>query len=448
MSTNINIGMISLGCPKNLSDAEIMLKLLKEDGFNIVNDTKIAHIVIVNTCGFIESAKAESIEAILKATNKLLSPQLKGVIVTGCLAERYNNQVMTEIPECSAVIGIGANRNICDVIKQVLNGKKIKSFPPKSELLLDYDRVISTPGHYAYLRIADGCNNRCSYCAIPFIRGPFVSRPQISIINEAKSLSEKGVKEIILIAQDTTRYGLDLYDELRLPSLLSELVSIDNLKWIRLLYCYPDRITDELLNIMAENPHKILPYFDIPLQHCNKDILKSMNRSGNFDELTKLVSKIRKKLPGCIIRTTFITGYPGETNEQFSELCDFIKLNKFERLGCFAYSPEEDTPAALMPNQLDNDEKNRRLDIIMREQSLISRKFNESLINKTFEVLLEGFNSELQMYYGRSYMDCASIDCCVYFKASDERAQALNTGTFTDVLITSCDDYDLFGQAL
>lgn len=439
MSTRV--GMVSLGCPKNQVDAEHMLFDLKKQGFEIVSDAGLSDVVVVNTCGFIESAKQEAIDTILEFCTLKKEGRIKAVICTGCLAERYKEEVLKEIPELDAVIGIGSNEKLCDVIRDVLcNNKSVCEFDENDKLPLEGGRIISTQPFYAYLKIAEGCDNCCTYCAIPSIRGKFRSRRIEDIVAEAKWLAEHGVVEIVVIAQDTTRYGEDLYGESKLPHLLRELCKIDGLKWIRTLYAYPERISDELIETIR-NEEKLVKYLDIPLQHCSGQILKKMNRHGDKETLTALISKIRREIPDIIIRTTLIAGFPGETEEQFEELVDFVKEVKFERLGCFAYSAEEGTAAAKLDGRLDEEIKAHRADIIMQEQMFISDRFNEKLLGKDLEVVAEGFDRYAECYYGRSVMDAPEIDGKIFF-TSEKR---LTEGDFVTVHIDDTLDYDLIG---
>ncbi|MBQ5901969.1 MAG: 30S ribosomal protein S12 methylthiotransferase RimO, partial [Clostridia bacterium] len=413
------IGMVSLGCPKNQVDAEIMLNRLKEAGFEITGDAAKADAVIINTCGFIEDAKKEAIENILELAELKKESNLKGLIVTGCLAERYKDEVITEMPEIDAIVGIGANEDIVDVVNRVIDGEGgISKFADKDKLDMDSDRILASPRYTAYLRIADGCDNCCTYCTIPFIRGRFRSRTMESVIDEAKRLALRGVKELVVIAQDTTRYGEDLYGELKLAELLRKLCEVDGIEWIRILYAYPDRITDELIDTMASES-KIMNYIDIPLQHCNGEILAAMNRHGDRKALTELIAKIRNKMPDVALRTTFITGFPGETEEQFTELCEFVNEIGFERLGCFAYSAEEGTKAAEMENQVEKSVKERRAEVIMDDQLRIISEKNEQKIGKTLTVLVEGYDSYIKCCYGRSYADAPEIDAKIFFAPSE-----------------------------
>ncbi len=437
------IGMVSLGCPKNQVDAERMLAILKKDGYEIAYDAALSDVVIINTCGFIQSAKEEAIETILEFCTLKKEGRIKAVIVTGCLAERYRDEVLKEIPEVDAVVGIGKNDDISEIIRKVYMGDRVLTFGDKKDLCFDENRILSTPGYLAYIKIAEGCDNRCSYCAIPGIRGGFRSRTLESIVNEVKLLAKNGVKEIVLIAQDTTRYGEDIYGEPKLAQLLRELDGIDGLKWIRTLYMYPERITDELIDVFATGK-RIVPYMDIPMQHCDRDILKRMNRPGDEDKLLGLVEKIRGKVPGVVLRTTLIAGFPGESEEQFTSLCEFVKKTEFDRLGCFAYSPEEGTPAAELEGQLDDEIKEHRAQIVYDEQSRIMFVKNEGMIGKTLEVVCEGFDRYAECFFGRSYMDAPEIDGKIFFTADKKPG----TGEFVSVRITDTIDFDLIGEMI
>lgn len=423
------IGMISLGCPKNQVDAEMMLSTLCRQGFEITGEVEGCDIVIINTCGFIGDAKKEAIDTILEVCQLKDQGSVGAVVVTGCLAQRYKDEIMTEIPEVDAVIGIGANADIADVCRDVLQSKKVNLFPPKLSLPLEGGRVLTTPSHYAYLKIAEGCSNCCTYCAIPKIRGKFRSREMENIIYEAKSLAENGVKELIVVAQDTTKYGVDLYGELKLAELLRELCKIEGIEWIRTLYCYPESITDELIDTVARED-KICKYIDIPLQHCDGDVLRRMNRKGDRESLTALIKKLRAKVPDIVIRTTFIVGFPGETDENFESLCEFADEIQFDRYGCFAYSAEEDTPAALMENQIDEDVKIERAGIMNAQQQRIFEDKLEALIGKELTVMVDGFDEDEMLYFGRSYMDAPEIDSVVIISCEEElTAGQLVTGT-------------------
>lgn len=435
------IGMVSLGCPKNQVDAERMLALLKDEGYEIAYDAALSDVVIVNTCGFIQSAKEEAIETILEFCTLKEEGRIKAVVVTGCLAERYRDEILSEIPQVDAVVGIGKNDELADIIRKVYCGEKVSTYGNKEDLCFDEKRILSTPSYMAYLKISEGCNNRCTYCAIPGIRGRFRSRSIESIVTEAKKLASGGVKELVLIAQDTTRYGEDLYGESKLAELLRELSKIEGLKWIRTLYLYPERITDELIQVFASE-EKVVPYMDIPIQHCDKEILKRMNRKGDEQSLIALIQEIREKIPGIILRTTLIAGFPGESEQQFESLCEFVRKARFDRLGCFAYSPEEGTAAAEFDGQLDEDIKSRRAEVIYDEQSRIMFEKNEEQIGKTFEVVCEGFDRYAECFFGRSYMDAPEIDGKIFFTADKKPLP----GEFIKVKITDTLDFDLLGE--
>lgn len=438
---NYNIGLVSLGCAKNQTDAEIMLGILAEDGFNIVYDPAEADVIVVNTCGFIESAKQESIDAILEMA-EYKNGRCKLLIVTGCMAERYSKEILAELPEADAVLGTGDYDKIAEIIKEAFDGEKPvlcghKDRTPEERL----PRILSTPPYTAYLKIADGCDNNCTYCAIPKIRGHFRSRFIKDIVEEARDLAENGVRELILIAQDTTRYGVDLYGEYCLDKLLLELVKIEKIKWIRVHYFYPEAITDSLIDVMAKYD-KICNYIDMPVQHANNDILRRMARRTSREQMTEKINKIRKKMPDSVIRTSIIVGFPGETQEQFEELCDFVREIKFDRMGVFAYSQEEDTAAAEFENQLDEDVKQERLDILMTIQQGISLELNKAKIGKTLEVIVEGYDEESFLFYGRSRGDSIEVDGKVYFGTETE----VNEGDIINVEILDADEYDLTGR--
>lgn len=435
---NFKVGMISLGCPKNQVDGEIMLEKLNKSGFAIAESIEDSDVMIINTCGFIEDAKREAIETILEVAEYKTAGLISAIVVTGCLAERYQEEILREIPEVDSVIGIGADRDIVKVCQKALVGVRSSFYPDKKYLLLDGERMLSTPSHWAYLKISDGCDNKCSYCAIPGIRGGYIERPMENIISEAKSLAGKGVKELILVAQDTTKYGLKLYGEYRLPALLKELVKIDGIEWIRLYYCYPDRVTDDLIDVIAKE-EKICSYIDIPLQHCNRDILKSMNRSGSYDALKELLLKMKRRIPGLSLRTTFMTGFPGETEAQFEELCRFVKEIKFDKMGCFTFSPEEDTPAFEYENQIDDEVKKRRAEVLMDIQYSITQSANKSRIGNIYRTVID--EKTESGYIGRSYLDSPEIDSGIIITSEREH----NTGEFINVKITDYDGYDLIG---
>ncbi len=435
------IGMISLGCPKNQVDGEIMLQKLNNNGFEIVSAIEDSDVLIINTCGFIEEAKKEAIETILEAAEYKKAGLISAIVVTGCLAERYQDEILKEIPEVDAVIGIGADRDIVKVCQKALSGIITSYYPNKKYLLLDGERMLSTPSHWAYLKLSDGCDNKCSYCAIPGIRGSYIERPMESIVEEANALAVNGIKEIIIIAQDTTKYGLKLYGEYKLDTLLKELVKIDGIEWLRLFYCYPDRITDSLIDVIASE-EKICSYIDLPLQHCNKEILSSMNRNGSYESLKKLIQKMRSKIPGLSLRTTFMVGFPGESQEQFEELCSFVKEIKFDKMGCFAYSPEEDTPAYAFDNQIDEDIKKRRAEVLMDIQYSVTEISNRSRVGNTYKVIID--NKIDNYYVGRSYLDAPEIDSSIIINSD----KALTVGEFYQVIIKDYDGYDLIGEVI
>ena len=438
----IKVGMVSLGCPKNQMDAELMLAKLRDAGMTITPESGLAQVVIVNTCGFIEDAKKESIENILEFAQLKKEGQIQKIIVTGCLAERYKDELVRELPECDGVLGLGANADIVEAVRTVMDGDAVVRFPDKGCWQLDGERLQTTPSFFAYLRVGDGCNNCCAYCAIPQIRGPLRSRELDTLVAEARSLAESGVRELVLVAQDTTLYGEDLCGESRLPELLEELCKIDGLAWIRLLYCYPEHITDRLLEVMAAQ-EKIVPYLDVPIQHCSGSVLRAMNRTGDAAWLKALIEKIRRKVPGIVLRTTVMTGFPGEGEAEFEELCSFIQETRLERLGCFAFSPEEGTAAFDMPGQVPTEEKNRRRDIIMEEQARIAAEYNEAQVGKTVSVLVESYDRYAECWFGRSPADAPDIDGKVFFTCP---RGAVRPGDLVSVTITDSMDWDLMGE--
>ena len=443
MAEVVKVGMVSLGCPKNQCDAELMLAKIADAGYKIVNEAGLADVVIINTCGFIQSAKEEAIEEIMEAINRKNDGINKKIIVTGCLAERYQKQMDEEFPEIDAVLGIAKNDDIVEAINSVLLDKRVIAFGDKLCHNMEGKRLQSTLPHYAYLRIADGCSNCCSYCAIPMIRGKMRSRKMENIIEEAKTLAADGVKELVIVAQDVTAYGIDLYKKYALPELLKELCEIDGIKWIRLLYCYPERITDELIEVI-KTEEKVLNYIDVPIQHCNDEILKAMNRKSDKKSLTELFLKLRKEIPDIVLRTTLITGFPGETEEQFTELAEFVNEVKFQRLGCFAYSEEEDTPAAEMPYQVDESERQRRADIITNEQEIRMGDYYADFVGKDYEVVCEGFDRYSDMYFGRSMHFAPEIDGMIYFISQKENRPTI--GDFIKVKITDILENNLLGE--
>lgn len=438
---SIKVGMVSLGCPKNQMDAELMLAKLQNAGMTITAESGLAEVVIVNTCGFIGDAKREAIENILEFAKLKEEGQIKKIIVTGCLAQRYQEELCRELPECDAVLGLGANADIVETVQRVMAGETVKSFPSLDTWSLDGDRLQTTPDFFAYLRVGDGCNNCCTYCAIPLIRGGLRSRAMDDVVAEAEDLVKNGVRELVLVAQDTTLYGTDVAGKSLLPQLLDRLCEIEDLRWIRLLYCYPEHITEELLDTMARQ-EKIVNYLDMPIQHASGKVLAAMNRQGDRETLTALVKHIREKLPDVVLRTTVMVGFPGETKQDFAELCEFLKEARFERLGCFAYSPEEGTAAATMPDQVSDKLKNRRRDIVLQSQERVAAEYNEAQIGKTVEVLVESFDRYAECWFGRTYADAPDIDTKVFFTTKTR----VVPGDFVQVEITDCLDFDLVGE--
>ena len=441
MSQALKVGFVSLGCPKNQLDAEVMLHELYDAGFEIVSEDIDADVVIVNTCAFIESAKQESIDNIIDIGWLKKNRQLKGIVVTGCLAERYRDAIFDELPEVDAVLGVGSIHDIVKAVKSAAKGKRYSSYLDKDCVALGGERIITTPEYYAYLKIAEGCDNRCTYCAIPNIRGRFRSRPMDELVDEAKVLEGLGVKELVIVAQDTTKYGVDLYGEYKLAELIHKISEATTIPWLRVLYCYPDKITDELIAEFRNNP-RLLKYIDLPIQHISDDILRRMNRHGGSDVVRSAIKRLRD-LPDMVIRTTVICGFPGETEADFEELCEFIKETRFDRLGAFAYSREEDTPAYDFADQVDEQIKQDRVDIVMAEQSRISEELNRKKIGEVLEVISEGWDEVSGAYFGRSYADAPEIDGKVYFRA---KKNTISDGEFVRVRITEAVDYDLVGE--
>lgn len=439
----IKVGMVSLGCSKNLVDSERMLFKLRKSGYQLVTEPGLADVAVVNTCGFIQSAKEEAIETILELAALKADGTLKKIIITGCLAERYKEEAAELFPEADAVIGIGCNKDIVDVLNEVLADKRVVKFPPKLDAELTGERIISTLPFFSYLKVAEGCSNCCTYCAIPMIRGKYRSVPMEDVLAEARRLAENGVTELVVIAQDTSRYGEDLYGEPKLPELLRELCKIDGLKWIRTLYCYPERITDELLDVIASE-EKLVKYMEIPIQHCDGGILSRMNRWGDEEKLESLFAHIREKIPGVILRTTLITGFPGETADQFNELAEFIQRVRFDRLGCFPYSAEEGTKAAGFPDQIEPEDAAHRADIIMEQQLEISFQNNQKLMDSELEAVVEGFDRFGECWFGRTRSDAPDIDGKVFFTSE----KPLKIGDYVKIKITDTLDYDLIGEVI
>ena len=439
----IKVGVVSLGCDKNLVDSERMLRKLRSHGYELVTEFGDSDVAVVNTCGFIQAAKEEAIETILEIGKLKEEGRVQKLILTGCLTERYKEEAAKEFPEADAVVGIGDNKDIVEILDQVLHGERIVRFSPKTDVEMTGERIISTLPFFSYLKIAEGCSNRCTYCAIPMIRGKFRSVPMEDVLQEARWLAQSGVTELNIIAQDVTRYGEDLYGESRLPELLHALCQIEGLRWIRLLYCYPERITDKLIETMAQE-EKIVKYIDMPIQHCNDEILKRMNRPSTKEKLYDVIRRLRAAMPDIVLRTTLITGFPGETQAQFEELCQFVQDIGFTRLGCFAYSQEDGTAAGAFPDQIDEEERAHRADVIMEQQMQISYDYNARQMGTIKEAVVEGFDKWAECYFGRTAADAPDIDGKVFF--SSERQ--LQVGDYVNIRITDMLDYDLLGEVV
>ena len=437
------IGFISLGCPKNLLDTEVMLGHLAMEGYEITPDETEADIIVINTCAFIESAKRESIDNILDIAWLKENKSLKGIVVTGCLSERYRDEILKEFGEVDAVLGTGSVHSIVKAVREIEKGNRYSEYLDKNKVDLGGDRIITTGDAFAYLKISEGCDNVCTYCAIPKIRGRFRSRPMDELIKEAKEIDEMGIPELIVIGQDTTAYGIDLYGKYELHTLLNRLAKeTKNIKWLRILYCYPDKITPELIEEFKTNP-KLVKYIDLPIQHINSRILKKMNRKGDKELVSSVVKELRK-IEGMSIRSTAIVGFPTETEEEFTELCEFIKEAKFDNFGAFTYSREEGTAAYNFEGQIDEQVKQDRYDIIMREQLYITEENQKNQIGKTVTVLCEGFDPVAESYYGRTYANAPDIDGKVFFFSGKKH----NIGDFVDVEIMDAYDYDLSGKSV
>ena len=434
------VGFVSLGCSKNLVDTETMLARVAEAGYEITPEAEDADVVIINTCAFIRSAKEESIETIIDIGWLKEHHKLKGIVVCGCMAERYGEQIKDELPEVDCIVGLGSIDDIVEAVKKAEKGEKMYVHADKEQSTLGGDRVLTT-GAMAYLKIAEGCDNRCTYCAIPLIRGKMRSRPMEDIVEEAKDLEKLGVKELCIIAQDTSRYGLDLYGDYKLAELIRKISSATTIPWIRLLYLYPDKITDELIEEMKNNP-RVVKYADIPIQHISDNMLKAMGRHGGKEIVTSAINRLRAAIPNVTLRTTVMVGFPGETEEDFEELCDFVKKTKFDRLGAFTYSPEEDTAAAEFDDQIDEQVKQDRYDTIMQIQLEVSASRNRKLIGRKMRVLCENFDIPAEVYVGRSEADAPDVDGKVFF-VSDKK---IRDGQFVTVRINEAEDYDLIGE--
>lgn len=437
----IKVGLVSLGCSKNLVDSERMLFKLRAAGYQPVTEPGEAEVAIVNTCGFIQSAKEEAIDTILELAALKRDGTLQKIILTGCLTERYRQEAADLFEEVDAVIGIGDNKDIVEILNRVLGNERVVQFAPKQDVELSGERIISTLPFFAYLKVAEGCNNRCSYCAIPDIRGPYRSEPMEDILKEATWLAEHHVTELVVIAQDTTRYGEDLYGTSKLPELLRKLCHIPGIQWVRVLYCYPERITDELLDVLAEEPHMV-PYLDLPIQHCDGEILKRMRRPGNEETLRNLIAHIRERVPNVTLRTTLITGFPGETKEQFNRLGDFVHDMQFDRLGCFAYSEEDGTPAAEFEDQIDEEVRAHRAEIIMEQQTEVSAEKNAAKIGQRMTAVVEGYDKWAECYFGRTMADAPDIDGKIFIRSD----RALKLGEYITVEVFDTMDFDLLAE--
>lgn len=439
------VSMVSLGCAKNLVDAERMLHLLREEGHTLTVEPGDAEIAVVNTCGFIQAAKEEAIETILELVQLKAEGTLKHIIVTGCLAERYQQEMAEQFPEVDAVIGLGDEVKLCDVIKRIAAGERVVQFAPKQQLPLTGGRVISTLPFFAYLKIAEGCSNGCTYCAIPQIRGGYRSVPMEEVLKEAQWLAESGVTELVVVAQDTTRYGEDLYGVSRLPQLLRALCQIEGFRWIRVLYCYPERISEELIDVIATEP-KIVKYLDVPIQHCSGSVLKAMRRSGDEESLSRLFAALRERIPGITLRTTLMTGFPGETEEDFEALSAFVEKMRFDRMGCFAYSEEEHTIAASMPDQVEESVRQHRAELLTEQQMTISATLNEARIGTVTEAVIEGYDKWAECWFGRTAADAPDIDGKLFIPGTP--ADGYRVGQYVTVEIFDMLDFDLIGEVI
>jgi len=442
----MTVSLVSLGCAKNLVDSERMLHLLEAGGYTLTPEPEDADIVIVNTCGFIQSAKEEAIETILELAQLKEHGSLKYLLATGCLAERYREEVAEQFPELDAVIGIGDQPEICAILNRMTAGERVTQFAPKCNMPLTGERVLSTLPFFAYLKIAEGCSNGCAYCAIPAIRGKYRSVPEEEILREAETLAASGVTELAVIAQDTTRYGEDLYGENRLPALLHKLCAIEGFRWIRVLYCYPERLSDELIDTIAKEP-KIVKYLDIPMQHCNDGVLKAMRRGCDKASLCRLIEKLRSRIPDIIIRTTLLVGFPGETEAAFNELSEFVQEMRFDRMGCFAYSEEEHTLAAKMPDQIEPEVRQHRAELLMEQQMQIASELNEKRIGTQAEAVIEGYDADCGAWIARTAADAPDVDGRLIIPGKPE--DEYQTGQYVTVNILETENiYDMIGEVI
>jgi len=437
------IGFIGLGCEKNTVNTEKMIAAVVAAGHTLVTDLEDTDLVIINTCGFIESAKQEALETIFEVAQLKTEGKVGKIMVTGCLSERYQAEIADELPEVDGFLGVGSFQRVAEAAQQVLSGQRIAWFAPQDQLQLEGDRVLTSPRHTAYIKIADGCNNRCAYCCIPAIRGPFRSRPMENIVAEAKKLLADGAKELILIAQDTTNYGIDLYGERRLPQLIRELVKLEGLVWLRLLYLYPDKISDPLVELFATE-EKLIPYIEMPIQHGVGSVLKRMNRPGDRQQLLDLLARLRSRIPNVTLRTTLIVGFPGETEEEFDQLCTFVREAQFDKLGVFCYSREEGTPAYDFDGQIDDEVKEKRREILETVQTDVVEQRQAQMPGRTLTVLVEGYDRFGECWYGRSVREAPDIDGKIFFTGGTQ----VHVGYFVQVKIEEVMDYDLIGVAL
>lgn len=434
------VAFIGLGCEKNIINTEKMMGQCKNAGFQLMDELEQVDVAIINTCGFIESAKTEALETIFEVAQLKAEGKVKKIILAGCLVQRYQEEIAEELPEVDGFLGVGSFQEIAEAVEAVMKGERVSRFGDLANLQLEGERILTSAPATSYLKIADGCNNRCAYCCIPMIRGDFKSRPMENIIEEAEKLVAEGTRELILIAQDTTNYGIDLYGERKLCALIREIAKIKDLQWLRLLYLYPDKVSDELIQLMAEE-EKIIPYIEMPIQHASGKILSAMNRPGDDESLLETIEKIRAKLPNVALRTTLIVGFPGETDEDFEILCNFVRAAKFDKLGVFTFSPEEGTPAYEMPHQIDEPIKERRREILEMIQAEVAEEKQAALIGKDLTVLVEGYDRFGECWYGRSFMEAPDIDGKIFFTCQS----AVKSGDFVTVTIEETMDFDLLG---
>ena len=443
MSDKTAVSFISLGCAKNQINTEIMIAAVKAAGYDITGEPEKSKVCVINTCGFIEDAKKEALETFFEVAALKKEKKLEKIIVCGCLAQRYEKEIADELYEADGFLGVGSFGRIAEAVERVLGGERVMFFDDLSNLPLEGDRFVITPPFSTYLKIADGCSNRCSYCAIPLIRGDFRSRPMENILEEAKTLAADGARELIVIAQDTTNYGIDIYKKRALPELLKRLCEIPGIEWIRIMYLYPDKITDELIDVI-KTQEKIVKYIEMPIQHSAKSVLSAMHRPGGSEELLSLVEKLRREIPDVILRTTVMVGFPGETESDFEELCRFLKSARFDKLGVFEFSAEEGTPAADMENEVPDDIKSSRAEAVELLQSEIALKKQSALVGKTFTVLCEGYDRYAECYFGRSYMEAPDIDGKIFFSSDS----VICSGDMVKVRITECMDFELIGELI